>query len=177
MTLKDYQFLLSLEGLPEEEQIEKQMEYLKLDYNKQSIDEIKNKIIKSFSVPLSKYSRIRRYFYIKGNGVWKVANDIRKEKGSQFTYFESFLYDKENITNNLHNLMAIYIRPLKWYGIEKWDVNKHSKNANVLLNTDMKYIYPLIDFFFLNAKKYIMNTNITSLNNQTREIQQMMRDK
>jgi hypothetical protein len=177
MTLKDYQFLLSIEGLTQEEQYEKQINYLGLSYERDSIDKIGKELSKVFSQPVSTDNRIRKYFYIKGSGIWKVANNIRKEKASQFTFFESFLYDKDEVVNNLHNILAIYIRPLKWYGIEKWDPNKHEHNANILLNADMKYVSPLINFFFLLAKKYMKNTNITSLNHQTREIETMMQNK
>lgn len=171
MKLKDYQFYLSIEDLPEDEKLEKQMSYLCLDFEKHSIDEIKRRIFKVFSQRLFDYKAPRKWFYIPRHGIWKVSQNIRKEKGSQFTFFESFLFDESQITQNLHNLLAIYIRPLKWYGIEKWDVEKHSKNASVLLETDMKYIYPILDFFFLSVKNYIRNTNIISLNKQTMEIQ------
>lgn len=180
MKLKDYQFLLSIQKLTDTEQLSKQMEYLGVSYEKHSIDEIRNRILKTFAEPVDEYRTPRKWFYVKGHGIWKVAFNIRKETGAQFTYFESLLYaptgaeGKDIVEQNLHNLLAVYIRPLRWYGIEKWDIEKHERNANILLNVDMKYIYPMIDFFFLNAKNFIRNTNITSLNQQTNQIKMEM---
>lgn len=176
MKLKDYIFYLTLEGDAQER--EKQlMEYLGLSYDKNSLDSISKKINKIFNIDLSDYKKIFKLFYIKGHGIWSVRNNIRKESAAQFILFDSYMIDSGTTLSNLHNILSIYIRPLKWNGVEDWDVEKHEKNANTLLNTDMKYIYPLINFFFLNVTNYILNTNIIYLNQETRQIHKEMLEK
>lgn len=173
MKLKDYIFYLQLEG-DQKNREDKMMEYLNLSYDKNSLDEISKKISKMFNKDISKYKKIFKWFYIKGHGFWGVRNNIRKESASQFILFDSYMIDSGTTISNLHNILSIYIRPLTITGVEKWDVEKHQKNADILLNTDMKYIFPLIGFFFLNAMNYMLNTNIIYLNQQTREIHQEM---
>lgn len=176
MKLKDYIFYLSLEGSAQERE-NKLMEYLGLSYDKNSLDSITKKINKIFNTDLSTYKKIFKWFYIKGHGIWSVRNDIRKESAAQFILYDSYLIDSGTTLSNLHNILSIYIRPVKWYGVEKWIESNHEKNANILLNSDMKYIYPLINFFFLNATNYILNTNIIYLNQETKEIHQEMQEK
>lgn len=175
MKLKDYIFYLQLEG-DQKQREDKMLQHLGLSFDKNSLDEISKKISNVFNKDVSQYKKVFKWFYIKNHGIWAVRNDIRKENASQFILFDSYMIDSGTTISNLHNILSIYVRPLTWRGVEKWDINKHDKNADILLNTEMKYIFPLINFFFLNAMNYILNTNIIYLNQQTREIHQEMQE-
>lgn len=166
ITLKDFIFIQSLELLDKESKEQKLLEYFGMSYDKNSLDEMRKKISKLYTIDYTFRTKIFNYFYVKGYGFWKIENDIRKCPASQFVLFDSYLLQEKEIMDNLHNILSIYIRPVKWFKIEKWNTDKHSINANKLLNSDMNYIYPMINFFFRSAKKYIRNMNIIYLNEQ-----------
>lgn len=172
MTLKDFIFINNLEG-SEREKEEKIVEYLGLAYDKNSLDDLRNRFSKLYLTNYSTKVKVFRYFNVNKK-IWKIERNIRRCPASQFVLFDSYLNQDKEIMNNLHLILSIYIRPLKWFRIEKWDAEKHEHNANILLEADMKYIYPMISFFFLNVRRYIRNMNIIYLNQAQMEYQKEM---
>lgn len=174
MKLRDYIYINSIPtDISDKEREERLIKYMGLDYSKDSLDKINDKVHKLYDMKsISEVKILYKYFRV-GKKIWKVERNIRTCPASQFILFDSYI-NNDDIISNLHNILSIYIRPVRWYGkIEKWNPDNHQKNSETLLNVDMKYIYPMISFFFHSVMKYMKNINIIYLNQQTQENRKM----
>lgn len=156
MTIKQYQYIQSISGATDYEiQL---LDYFKIDKSlpyQEAIEKL-NKILTI--TPTAVKSKI------KVNGkCFKVEQDFMEGSVEQFTRLDNLLAE-ENNTMNLHKLLAIYIRPYKWFRIEKYNPTKQEAIANQLLEMDMEVAQGLLLFFSLLAAKYMKNINIHYLN-------------
>ncbi len=155
MTIRDYQ-LITNTGTTEEQIIT----HFKIDKSK-SIDYVQNKLKEFVTIDTKVY--VKRYIRLNGK-LYKIEKNLQKLSYEQFSRLEMILAENNNV-ENLHKLLAIYIRPVNiFFRIRKYDMQEQEKIANELLNLDMSIAQSIINFFFLYGMNYMKNINISYLN-------------
>jgi len=118
---------------------------------------------------------------IKINGKKYYIEDILKSSYNQWVMLEEFLKSEEEFITNLHKVLSIYLRPMKWSWLKlkyipiKWDNSIKEEIENDILEMDMNDALGLNVFFYQREKEYIKNTRILYLNRKTMIMNQMMK--
>jgi hypothetical protein len=138
---------------------EQLVDYFKLDRTKkwsESLEELE-KLITITPVEIKK-SKIKI-----NNKIYKIEKDLLDSSFEQFVRLDNLIAENDNV-NNLHKLLAIYLRPVKWFQIEKYNLKTQDIIAEELLQMDMNIAQGLLLFFSQYANKYMDNINISYLN-------------
>jgi len=168
MKVKDYQFLCSLDSGSTTYEVDL-IRYFNIDTT-ETPENVRKKLLE-----VIKYEPkpIKETYIISGKtyGVEKELLDCQFE---QFIQLDKILAEERNV-DNLHKLLAIYLRPSKkklfWNRIEPFDINKQEQIANELLEMNFDEALGAILFFYQNALNTIMKNIKTSyLNKQSQQM-------
>ncbi len=90
----------------------------------------------------------RRYYFEK---------NARKITGGQWVTIMHFLEDEEKVDANLHNLLACFAYPIKWFRA-KYVPEAHNQIAEDMLDLPVTFVKPLTDFFLSDYQRYVMRS-------------------
>lgn len=155
MTIKDYQYIMSLDKTDEllwEKQV---IDYLKVD-TKKSIDDVLLEVRKKLAITPKSINK--HYFWFKNN-LWYIEKNLIELSYEQFARLDNLISEDDNI-NNLHKLLSIYVRPWNC----KFSLKTQDKVYEKLLDLDINFAQGLLVFFFANAQRYMKYINIHYLN-------------
>lgn len=170
MLVKDFQYINSISGSTNYEEL------ILTHFNIS-----KNQTIEKVQLELESALKINPR-EIKGNFIrfnkkkWGIEKDLLECTYEQFNRLEMLLAEEKNI-ENLHKLLAIYVRPRKWFKIEKFNLKRQDDIAKELLELDMNIAQGLILFFYLNATKSFLNINISYLNQMKKPNQTLIQSR
>lgn len=176
MKLRDYIELNKIDKDDKEYDI-KVLKYFNIDYSKLTPLQVKEKIKEFTNVNATKITKNK----IKINGERFHIDNILKSTYSQWILLESYLTEEDYFINNLHKVLAIYIRPrvfnwkkLRWEGKKFSDIDLE-KNSEKILDMDVNDAFGLNVFFYQRDKKSINNMKILYLNEKMRKLNQTMK--
>lgn len=162
MTVKDYQFVKSLDSGSTTFELDL-IEYFKIDTTKT------NKEVKEELVNILRYEEKEIGQTISINGKeYGIEKDLLSSQFDQFIQLDKILAEDKNV-ENLHRLLAIYIRPMKRKlfkkVIEPFDLNKQDEIAKDILNMEIGYAINAMVFFYSYVNNILMkNIKISYLN-------------
>lgn len=106
---------------------------------------------------------------IKYNGkTWVIEEPFLEKTYEQWKRLEITIAEGDNI-KNLHRLLAIYLRPKKWFRIEPFDLKTQTEIENELLGLDVSIANAIMSRFFLSVTKRMRNINIFYLNQMKKQ--------
>lgn len=161
MNIRQYQYISTLNTGDTAKYEEEIIDYFKIDKTL-TPEKVQVELEKKLEV---KAKDIKKNYKFLLNKKWyKLENDFLESSYEQFVRLDILLAENKNI-NNLHKLLAIYCRPVNWYGkIKKYNLRDQDKIAEELLNLDMGIAQSIMVFFYLNAMKCLKYTKIHYLN-------------
>ena len=118
--------------------------------------------------------KIGKYIYFNKKE-WLIEKDLLDSTFEQWIQLEILINKQDNI-NNLHRLLAIYLRPirkskiLKRKEIEPYNLEKQEAIANELLDLPLEIAKTLMIFFYQFVVESLNNMKITYLNKMTEQI-------
>lgn len=117
------------------------------------------KTLEFISQPME--NRLTRRFKLDGLR-YRVVSDIYQLNGGQYITLQHLLKDPKKVTDNLHQIMAIFVIPFerKWWGWKRkdYDSSKHEEIAQAMLDCPVSIIHPLSGFFLDNWKMFERHT-------------------
>jgi len=136
------------------------IKYFKIDTTK-TIDEVGEQLKKCMEItPTTKFKK----YYWFNKKLWKVCFPFTDESFDQWARLETILAENNNL-QNINRLLALYFRPVKWYGkVKKFDLNTQEPIEEDLLDLDMNIANGLLLFFSIVAFKYMNNIRAHYLN-------------
>lgn len=164
MKIKQYQEMYALDSGSTTYELD-MCKILGIDINK-NIKEVRNEVA-------NKVKNIKKEFNnrIKLNGTWYMADeDFLECTFEQFVELDRILAEEDNI-NNLHKLLAIYLRPMK-FNVRKlkhtalhFDIKHQEYISNELKeHMEMDDANSYILFFYQNATRSLRYMSISYLN-------------
>jgi hypothetical protein len=136
-----------------------------ISYFKIDTDQTREKVSQDLDKIIKVEQKIikRKYIWFKRK-LWKICLPLQEETFDQWTRMETILAENNN-NKNLHKLLAIYLRPVKWYGkLKKFDMRNQDKIENDLLDIDMSTAQSILVFFSIVALKSMNYIKVFYLN-------------
>jgi hypothetical protein len=103
-------------------------------------------------------------------------------------YIDLQEYIKRGTNNNLNHIIAIYLKPVNWFGFKKRKCYKKNKNgdliqtlesrnetAELILDLTMDKVFPMSAFFLKNWER-LVNHTVAYLEKQTKQTEKKLRD-
>lgn len=111
-------------------------------------------------VPIEK---VKGYYWFKKK-LWKLCIPLQDETFDQWARMETILAEENNV-QNINRLLAIYFRPVRWYGkVRKFSLKTQEKIEEDLLDLDMNIANGMMLFFSIVGFKYMNNIKVFYLN-------------
>jgi hypothetical protein len=127
----------------------------------QTIDEVSNELKKKLNI--EEPDNIKKYYWFKKK-LWKVCTPFQDETFDQWARLETILAEDNNL-QNINRLIALYFRPVKWYGkVKNFDMNTQEQIEEDLLDLDVNIGQKLLLFFSIVGFKYMNNIRAYYLN-------------
>jgi hypothetical protein len=119
-------------------------------------------------------TKIPSSFWLKGRR-YSVSWRVTTLTGGQYIDLNVFTKDKDAITANLHNIMAVLCLPRKWWVFKsKYNGQQHKDRAALFYdNLSMAIAYPLA-VFFCNLSVKLMPHIVLYLEEQESQIRKTM---
>jgi len=159
MIIRDFKYISTLDTGSTTYELDL-INYFKIPTN-QSVEKVGEQLKKYMDVvPITKF---KKYYWFKGK-LWKVCMPLQDETFDQWSRMETILAEENNI-QNINRLLAIYFRPVRWYGkVRKFNLNTQEKIEESLLDLDMNIANGLTLFFSIVGFKYMNNIKVFFLN-------------
>lgn len=159
MLVKDFRYISTLDTGSTTYETDL-INYFKIDTN-QTLEkcgmDLKNKMD---IVPVSK---VRKYYWFKKK-LWKLCTPLMDETYDQWARMEVILAEGDNI-RNLNRLLAIYFRPVRWYGkVKPFSLKTQEKIEEDILELDMNLANGFMLFFSVRGFKFLNNIKAFYLN-------------
>lgn len=111
--------------------------------------------------------KLPRLFFI-GKKIYMFDNDLLGATFDQFSLMDQILAEEDNV-QNLHKLLALYLRPMSWlWRIKKFNINTQEKiSLYIRDNLEIEDAFGLMLFFYNYAIVYIkyMSQHFLNLQN------------
>ena len=159
MTIKDFKYISKLDSGSTTYETDL-INYFKIDTD-QTLEQVSEDLQKAMKIENKEIKRVHFFFKKK---LWKICIPLSEETFDQWTRLESII-SEENNAENLNRLLAIYLRPVKWYGkVKKFNLSNQEKIEEDLLDLDMDLAQSIMVFFSMVAYRYMMHIKIYFLN-------------
>lgn len=176
MLIRDYQYISSLNtgSTTYEYELAK---YFNIDTTK-TIEDVRKELVKCLET--KEYKLGKTIYFNKKE--WLVEQDILDSTFEQWVLLETILSEDNNI-NNLHKLIALYLRPVIRKGIfkkkviEPFNMNNHDKISIELLDLPIEIANALIVFFWNLVPEYMNNIKTHYLNLSNHQINTIINQK
>lgn len=172
-TVKQYQEFCKIPtGSTEMTYINEVSNIIGLDTSSYNQEQLSNKVKEWISTIIATH---KKHVKVKLNGqTFRVDREIYDLKFAQWVMFDSIMtnVNENNISEYLHEIIAVFLRPIKWkFFTKKFNANDHKRISELVQShMDVRVALELTNFFFLYTINSMKNGQIDYLEKSARMI-------